>query len=66
MEMGLRKTELRLKKKVIMEARKNLENLVPLRKRVAIHLRVTDASKAEFIFNFPGPGTKFKKKTFLV
>ena len=55
LEMGPKETELRLKKEVILEARKKLESLAPFRKRVAIHLRVTDASKAGSIFHFPGP-----------
>ena len=40
-------TELRLKKKVISDSRKKLESLGHVHKRVAIHLRVTDASRMD-------------------
>ena len=75
MTIGPKITELRLKKKVISDSRKKLENLGHVHKRVAIHLRVTDASGSEH-YNFPGPQyfqnamQHFRKKwanvTFLV
>lgn len=48
-------TEIRLNQQIISSARKYLENIVPNQKRVAVHLRVLDASGPNEIFNFPGP-----------
>ena len=45
--IGPKITELRLKKKVVDDARKKLESLGHVHKRVAIHLRVTDASRMD-------------------
>ena len=53
LKIGPRVKQLRLKNKVILDARKKLERLGHIHKRVAIHLRVTDASLGPGR-NFPG------------
>ena len=48
-------TEIQLKQEIVSSAKKYLKNIVPNEKRVAIHMRVLDASGPKEIFNFPGP-----------
>ena len=48
-------TEIQLNQEIVSSAKKYLENIVPNEKRVAIHMRVLDASGPKEIFNFPGP-----------
>ena len=55
MRLGPRGTELRLKQRVIKNARRRLEDLAPGFIHVALHLRVMDASGPHHIYNFPGP-----------
>ena len=43
-----------MKPAIVSNARKTLENFVPNCKKVAIHLRILDASGPEEIYNFPG------------
>ena len=55
MRLGPRGTELRLKERVIMNAKRRLEDLAPGCIHVALHLRVKDASGPQHAYNFPGP-----------
>ena len=50
-----------LRDHVILEASESLEVIAPSGKRVAIHLRVMDASRAKTLYHFPGPGTQFNR-----
>ena len=47
--------EVHLNPHFISSARKYLKNIAPDHKRVALHLRVADASGPQHIYNFPGP-----------
>ena len=62
LEIGGGEDVFHLKDHVILGARESLKKIAPLSKRVAIHLRVTDLSKADGDFHFPGPGTQFSRK----
>ena len=54
LQLAPKMAEVRLKPGVISNARKYLENIAPNQKRVALHLRVGDASGPNHIYNFPG------------
>ena len=53
--LGPGKEEMRLKEDVILSAKRRLESLAPNHTRVAVHLRITDASGPQHIYNYPGP-----------
>ena len=55
LQLAPKMAEIHLKQQVISSARKYLETIVPQNKRVAIHLRLTDASGPQHMYNFPGP-----------
>ena len=55
MRLGPEEAALRLKRHVVMSARRGLEDLAPGRKHVAVHLRVMDASGPQHLYNYPGP-----------
>ena len=55
MRLGPEEAALRLKRHVVMSARRRLEELAPGRKHVAVHLRVMDASGPRHLYNYPGP-----------
>ena len=55
LHLAEKKAEVHLKQHFLSSARKYLENIVPDLKRVALHLRVADASGPQHIYNFPGP-----------
>ena len=63
LELGGGEGVFHLRDQVILEAR---ESLAPSGKRVAIHLRVTDSSKANGEFHFPGPGMLFNRTTLII
>ena len=65
LEIGRGEDVFHLRDHVILEARESLEEIAPSLKRVAIHLRVTDSSKAGGDWHFPGPGMQFSRKQFL-
>ena len=52
--LGPGEEELRLKGDVILSARRRLESLAPGHERVAVHLRVMDASGPQHLYNYPG------------
>ena len=52
--LGSKIAEVTLKKQVFLSARESLKKLVPKHHRVAIHLRVGDASDPRHLYNFPG------------
>ena len=64
LELGGGEGVFHLRNHVILEARESLEEIARSTKRVAIHLRVTDSSKADGEFHFPGPGMQFNRNTF--
>ena len=54
LQLAPKTAEVHLKPAIVSNARKTLENFVPNCKKVAIHLRILDASGPEEIYNFPG------------